>query len=505
LHLLSNGSTAMAVLSTKLATIFCGCAGSNDGDILKSSDELHGGTCDYWGAKIDADSNIQFKFHYGGTASDVARTVLETSDGNYIVGGSAQSNDVNVVGHIGPYGDPDFWVLKINSSAQILWQKCYGGTTYDDFGSIILTPDNGYALCGGTSSNDHDVSGNHGSSDYWLLKVDNAGNIQWQKCYGDSGYEKAFDVKLCGDGGYIMAGFTSSWAGQVVGNHSLDFDGWVVKTDADGNLQWAKCFGGTGQDGFYKVKQLNDGNFLAAGYTYSIDGDITNGYATEFRDDAWLVLIDPNGNLLWSKAFGGDSTDEFSSIQQDQLGEILVSGYSKSKEGDLSLNYGGYDYWFMSVDENGNILWDSTYGGPFDDVCNDLAVANDGRVALIGYTASDSIDVSGNHGFIYPGLPAKKDYWVVDLGSVVGIHEIPKSTLTVIPSLAHDMVQISSNDLAEENSFITVRNESGQLVLNKIMNHQSQLLLDISSLSSGIYFIEAKNEKMNAVSKFVKM
>jgi len=489
--------------------IFTGCAGSNDGNIFPREDKLHGGTCDYWGAKIAGDSTIQFKFHYGGTASDVSRTVLETSDGNYIVGGTALSNDVNVVGHIGAYNDPDFWVMKINSSSDILWQKCYGGSTYDNFGSLVLTNDGGYAMCGGTQSNNFNVSGNHGSFDFWLVKIDGSGNIQWQKCFGGSAYDQAFDLKACNDGGYIITGFTSSNDGDVTGLHGSDYDAWVVKTDANGNLQWQKCLGGSSQDAFYKVNQLIDGNFLLAGYTFSDDGDISGAHnVNTYRDDGWLAMLDQNGNLLWSKAYGGDSSDEFSTIRQDYLGGILVGGYSKSKEGDVSQNYGDWDCWLVSIDESGIILWDSTYGGPYSDVCTDLAIATDSRVALLGYSKSDSIDVSGNHGVDtshHPLFQSRADFWVLDLGSVVGIHEVLKSTLTVIPTLAHDVVQVSSDDFPKEKSSIIIRNESGQEMMNETMNRESKLLLNISSLPQGIYFIEAKNSRLKEVSKFVKM
>ena len=310
---------------------------------------------------------------------------------------------------------------------------------------------------------------------------------------------------MCADGGYILTGFTASSNGDITGLHGTDFDGWVVKTDANGNLQWQKCLGGTGQDAFYKVKPLMDGNYLLAGYEFSTDGDISDNHGNE---DAWLTLLDPNGNLLWSKAYGGDSVEEFSSVNQDNLGGIIVGGYSKSTNGDLSKSNGGWDYWLVNINEEGIILWDSTYGGQYDDVSTDFAISTEGRVAMLGYSKSDSLDVSGNHGTDtshHPMYFSKEDYWVVDLGSVVGIHEIPKTNLTVIPSLAHDVVQVSADGLENENSIVTVRNEKGQVVMNEILNHQSKLLLKVSRLPQGIYFIEVQSEKQNAVSKFVKM
>lgn len=487
--------------------IFCGCSGSSDGDIYPKSEPLHGGTCDYWAARIDADSNILYKIHLGGTGSDVARTTFETKDGNVIIAGSSSSTDVDVVCSL---TDLNFWILMVNANYEMQWKKCYGGSGYDDFGSMLETADGGFAICGGTSSsNSGDVTFNHGYSDFWLVKTDASGNIEWQKCYGGTQYEKAFDIDVCADGGFIMAGFTASNDGDVAGNHSTDFDGWVMKTDALGNFQWQKCIGGTGQDGFYKVLQLANKNNLISGYTFSADGDITGKHGDEFHDDGLLVMLDENGNLLWSKAYGGDSIDELAGIIQDPLGQIFVSGYSQSSNGDLSQNYGNYDYWLMNIDENGTIIWDSTYGGPAADVCNEIAISTTGRLAMMGYTASDSLQVSGNHGVDtsqHPiNLAKKKDFWIANFGSVVGIPEIIKSTLTIIPSLAHDAVQVSFNDIMDEKVLTTVRNTSGELVHNEMIIYQKQLLMDISSLPQGIYFIEVKSEEQIAIGKFVKM
>jgi hypothetical protein len=477
---------------------FAGCAGSSDGDILFGpQEEQHGGTCDFWGAKTDASGNLQFKVHLGGTGTDVARTPLQTTDGNYLIGGSTGSNDVDVTGN---HGDLDFWLTKVTAAGGVIWKKCYGGTGYDDFGAVVNDDDNGLAMCGGTLSNNGDVSGNHGSSDFWLVKTDADGNILWQKCFGGSGYEKAFDIKRCADGGFILAGFTESNDGDVSGNHSTDYDGWVIKTDASGNLQWQRCLGGSSQDGFFKIVQLSNSNFVMAGYAFSANGDID---VNRGKDDAWLVSLDPDGNLLWSRTYGGDSSDEFYSVKEDLLGKLLVAGFSKSFDGDVGSNYGDKDYWVLRLDTNGDILWDTTYGGTYADVCYDIALSSDGTAALTGYTTSNDYDVSGNHGAIDP-YEAKKDYWVVKLESVVGIATEETDAVSLTPSLATRHVQISWNGRPETGSEIIIRNISGVAVKRITASGKSSISIEVSNLPQGIYFVEIRAEKKRLIGKFIK-
>lgn len=477
---------------------FTGCAGSSDGDILLGpQEEQHGGTCDFWAAKTDASGNIQFKVHLGGTGTDVARTPLQTTDGNYLLGGSTGSNDVDVTGN---HGDLDFWLTKVTASGGLIWKKCYGGTGYDDFGAVVSADNNNLAMCGGTLSNNGEVSGNHGSSDFWLVKTDADGNILWQKCLGGSGYEKAFDIKRCADGGFILAGFTESNDGDVSGNHSTDYDGWVIKTDASGNLQWQKCLGGSSQDGFFKVVQMSNSNFVLAGYAFSANGDID---LNRGKDDAWLVSLDPDGNLLWSRTYGGDSSDEFYSVKEDLLGKLLVAGFSRSFDGDLGNNYGDKDYWVLRLDTNGDILWDTTYGGTYADVCYDIALSSDGTAALTGYTTSNDHDVSGNHGAIDP-YESKKDYWVVKLESVVGIRDQVTGMLSLLPTLATDRVQILLNESYPAAGEILIRNIAG--VVFKKMNTQgkSNVTVDVSDLPRGIYLVEVRRPWNLLLGKFIK-
>ena len=179
--------------------------------------------------------------------------------------------------------------------------------------SVRQTTDGGYIIAGMSNSTNGDVSGNHGNPDYWLVKLDTNGNLQWQKSYGGSAADAASSVRQTSDGGYIIAGQSESNDGDVSGNHGY-IDYWIVKTDSNGNLQWQKSFGGSGEDSAYYIEQSNDSGYIIVGSTESYNGDVTGfhgGY-----EDYWIVKTDNNGILQWEKCLGGSDSDIASSIQQ---------------------------------------------------------------------------------------------------------------------------------------------------------------------------------------------
>jgi hypothetical protein len=185
------------------------------------------------------------------------------------------------------------------------WQKCYGGSMAEEARCIIQTSDSGYLVAGYAQSNDLDVSGNHdtinGYPDYWVVKLNSSGNIQWQKCLGGTDDDRVFSVAEAREnGGYIIAGTTYSINGDVTGHHDCA-DCWVVKLDTSGNIQWQKCLGGSSDDRAYSIKQTPDGGYVVAGSTWSSDGDVTGLHDTiglgNCGPDYWVVKLDPSGNI----------------------------------------------------------------------------------------------------------------------------------------------------------------------------------------------------------------
>ncbi len=377
--------------------IVAGDTFSNDGNVSGNH-----GIRDSWVAKLDNVGDVEWQKCLGGSRYDKANSVQQTADGGYIVAGDTNSSDGDVSGN---HGDFDFWVVKLDSIGNIQWQRCLGGSGYDEANSIRQTADGGYIVAGITNSNDGNVSGNHGSEDFWLVKIDNVGNIQWQKCLGGSSYDEANSIRQTADGGYIVAGITNSNDGNVSGNHGSE-DFWLVKIDNVGNIQWQKCLGGSSYDLAFSVQQTIDEGYIVAGITNSNDGNVSGNHGHE---DFWVVKIDNVGDIKWQKCLGGSNNDDAISIQQTPDEGYIVAGLTYSNDGDVSGNHGDADSWLVKIDCIGNIQWQKCLGGSgYDDSWSAKKTAGSGYIAA-GLTFSNDGDVSGNHG--------NGDVWVVKINS----------------------------------------------------------------------------------------
>lgn len=185
----------------------------------------HGNGDAYVGKIGIFNTDIHWEKALGGTSSDQANSVQSTSDGGYIMAGYTYSTDGDVTGN---HGGQDAWVVKLSAIGDLVWQKTLGGTSYDQANSVQSTSDGGYLVVGNSYSIDGDVVGNHGDSDAWVVKLDATGSLIWQKTLGGTNSDNATSIQLAADGGSIVAGYTSSNNGDVAGNHGGG-DAWVVK------------------------------------------------------------------------------------------------------------------------------------------------------------------------------------------------------------------------------------------------------------------------------------
>ncbi len=343
---------------------------------------------------------IEWQKCLGGTNDDRAYSIQQTSDGGFIVASITGSNDGDVSGN---HGYDDAWVVKLNSSGNIEWQKCLGGTSYDVANSIQQTSDGGFIVSGYTGSNDGDVSGKYGATDYWIVKLNSSGDIEWQKCLGGIYDDFAYSIQQTNDGGFIVAGFKESNESDMSGNHGA-IDALVVKLNSSGDIEWQKCLGGTDYDSAHSIQQISDGGFIVAGRTRSNNGDVSGNHGA---CDAWVVKLNSSGDIEWQKCLGGTDNDYANSIQQSSDGGFIVAGETKSNDGDVSGNHGVYDYWVVKLNSSGDIEWQKCLGGTDYDYAYSIHQTSDGGFIVAGNTASNDGDVSGNHG--------ASDAWVVKL------------------------------------------------------------------------------------------
>lgn len=376
--------------------VMVGFSNSSDGDVTGN----HGNN-DLWLVKLDSLGNIEWQKSYGGDSNEIGLSVITTLDGGYAVCGYTESNNFDVSGNHGLY---DVWIIKLDSIGNLQWQKCYGGTLNETGVGIKQTSDGGYIASSNTHSNNGDVSGYHGNTDFWVFKIDGVGNLQWQKCLGGSDQELCNSIDTTDDGGYVITGLTSSSDGDVTSIIGSD-NYWVVKLDAGGNIVWEKCYGGmSGFDYPHVIKLTSDGGFILNGETISTDGDVTGNHG-EF--DFWVIKLDRNGNLQWEKCLGGSSYDRGESIMQTNDGGYIASGTSASIDGQVSFNNGGFgDFWMVKLDSSGNVLWDISLGSIGEDISYTVHQLTDFTYAASGNINSGGGDVTNFHG-------GMTDYWIV--------------------------------------------------------------------------------------------
>ncbi len=392
------------------------------------------GDHDFWIVKIDTSGNLIWQVSLGGSGSDQARSITETADGGFIVSGFSYSNDFDVSSN---HGMTDTWVVKINTLGIIEWQKCLGGTEDEESFSVRQTNDGGYIVVSASASNDGDVSGNHGNLDYWIAKLDAVGNIEWQKSLGGTSVDFPFCIRQTKDGGYIASGWTYSSNGDVSGIHGSS-DYWVVKLDSVGVIQWQKCLGGSDIDvAGYSIEQTIDGGYILSGNASSLNFDVTGNHG---GNDYWIVKLDTVGNIQWQKSLGGVSDDQSFSVKQTIDGGYIVAGATMSNDGDVSGNHGWYDFWILKLTIDGDIEWQKCLGGT--EVEGGICVITQtsyGSYIVAGHSMSIDGDVTGNHG--------EYDIWVAMLERSIptGVISTTNSDYKVYPNPFTDYIVIEGN------------------------------------------------------------
>lgn len=375
--------------------LMLGSTGSSDGDVT-----INHGSNDLWLSKTDSNGNILWQKTYGGSNIDIGTGIIELANGDLILSGYTASLDGDISTQ---HGNFDAWIIRTNSSGTILWEKTIGGSLVDLCYAMIKSNDGGILIGGGTYSNDGDISGAHGDQDFWLCKLDANGNIIWEKTLGGSGLDVCYSIGQNNSNEIVACGSTTSSDGDVYGQHGgTDF--WVVKLNQYGTLIWNSCYGGSDQESAFTMSCAGTSQILISGYSKSTNGDVHQnaGY-----NDLWTILIDQNGNLINQKVLGGSGTDiAFTSLHTSD-GGFLLAGGTTSQDGDISSSHGLEDIWLTKLDAQLNLEWEKSYGGSSNERPSSLLQTTDGGYLFCGYSYSNDGNVSGNHG--------SSDYWLVHL------------------------------------------------------------------------------------------
>ncbi len=355
---------------------------------------------------------------YGGTGEDRGGVIRPTSDGGYIIGGGS-SSPAGGDKTENARGGEDYWIVKVDRNGVKQWDRTFGGSNGDWFGSIDATSDGGCIVAGSSASpaGGDKTEGSRGAMDYWVVKVDRNGLKQWDRTFGGPGYESPYRVRQTGDGGYILAGSSDSSAGGDKTQPSQgNADFWIVKIDANGVKQWDRTLGGSDVDTAYDVQQTVDGGYLVGGSSASpAGGDKTQ--PSQGGTDFWIVSVDSNGLRRWDGTYGGSDSDELSSLLPAPGGTYWLGGYSASPvSGDKTQpSQGGFDYWIVNVNSTGLKLWDRTLGGSGAERLLCMCSTADGGLLLGGNSSSP---VGGDKTQPSQGIANTMgaiDYWLVNI------------------------------------------------------------------------------------------
>jgi hypothetical protein len=379
--------------------ILGGMSESNiSGDKLENSN----GGWDIWIVKTDVSGTIQWQNTIGGSDYDEITSVQQTPDGGYIIGGSSDSYTSGDKTEDNS-GLTDIWVIKLDNSGNIVWQNTIGGNQTDKLNAIVQTADGGYVLGGYSDSN---ISGDktencYGLFDYWILKIDSTGNVQWQKTFGGGNYDFLQSVKLTADGGFLLGGYSySNISGVKSENSNGSSDYWIIKTDSSGTIQWQNTIGGNSSDELFASQQTSDGGYVMGGRSLSnATGDKTENCIGS--SDYWIVKTDGSGNIIWQNTIGGSGDDAFYCLKQTSDDGFIIGGFSDSGiSGDKTeSNFTAHDFWVVKTDAVGAIQWQNNIGGGGNEVLVNIMETNDGDYMLAGFsnsTVSGEITDSNN-------------------------------------------------------------------------------------------------------------
>jgi hypothetical protein len=355
----------------------------------------------------------------GGSSDDIAYSSVATSDGGFVIVGSSSSG-ISGDKSEASKGESDYWIVKFNSTGQKVWDKTIGGSSLDNAESVVSTSDGGFVVAGHSFSG---ISGdkseaNKGRSDFWIVKINSGGQKIWDKTIGGSDYDNAFSIISTSDGGFLVVGSSESNISGDKSENNRDntnatYDYWIVKLNGNGQKIWDKTIGGGSDDYPESIIQTSDGSFVLVGFSISgISGDKTQG--SQGLYDYWIVKLNSTGQKVWDKTIGGDSDEEAGSIIQTSDGGFVVVGSSSSGiSGDKSeASKGLTDYWIVKLNSIGQKVWDKTIGGIGNDAAGSIIQTSDGGFVVAG--GSDSF-ISGDK---TEGSQGLLDYWIVKLNSI---------------------------------------------------------------------------------------
>lgn len=503
-------------------------AGSSLSNKTGNKTDDNNGDLDYWIWKMNEKGDLSWQKSFGGSGFDLLQSIKNTRDGGFILAGSSSSGK-GFQKNEDCKGITDFWVIKLDASGAEQWQRTIGGAGQDELLCAFQTKDGGYMLGGSSSSNPPVLSNtkieagsitttkadlfnksekSRGNMDYWIVKLNKEGNIEWQKTYGGQYADILRSMEQTTDNGYILAGYSNSpISGDKTENNKGVGDFWIIKINDTGVIEWQNTYGAEGDDQPYVIHQTNDEGYIVGGNSNSKNALTTMGGIVNNGTDYWVLKLDKEGGVLWSKTYDFGKVDILTSLVENTDQSYLIGGYAQGenkrpREGLVGKAMGMVgkekdginDYIALKIDAKGEEIWNKTVGSAGEDILRKLVETRDGGYLMAGTSnSSASKDKNGSIG--------GNDFWVVKLKDKQKVEKV-KSSIEAIPNPATTYTNvIVGYDF--KNGTATLVDMTGRILQEFSINNRT-VPVNLSTYSEGIYIIKIKTDVKTESVKIIK-
>jgi uncharacterized repeat protein (TIGR01451 family) len=385
----------------------------------------HSGEAVFYVSKIDKNGNILWEGVVGPDDS-APNQIIKSTTGGYLLTGNTGNN--SAPGFHGTAGNSDAYLVKLSENGGVEWHKALGGTGLEGGtrrigkGKLVQTSDGSIFLLTETSSNNGDVTGNHGANDLWLVKLNSGGAVLWAKCFGGTGDEISVDLKLSPSGELCLFGLSTSAELTTNGAQQVDF--YFARVSQAGDLLFQKCYGSTGGGDIpIEIASVDNEGYVLVGQVNKGDGDVQN-YHGAGTSDIWIFKLGLAGNILWQKCIGGTANEYLKvdpdffeydrtagGVSQTSDGGYLISATTESNNGDVNGYHGGVDILTAKVSSLGTLEWTRSLGGTGRELSKGAPIEFvPGEYFIGGTTLSNNGDIQVQYG--------GSDGWLVRLGAI---------------------------------------------------------------------------------------
>ncbi|RXM42389.1 T9SS type A sorting domain-containing protein [Flavobacterium sp. YO64] len=502
-------------------------AGSSLSNKTGNKTENNHGDLDYWIWKMTEKGELDWQKSIGGNGFDLLQSIKGTKDGGFILAGTSSSGN-SFEKKEDCKGLTDFWVIKLDASGNEQWQRTIGGDGQDELLCAFQTKDGGYVLGGSSSSSPSSITNvkaegktaesstidlygksekSRGNMDYWIVKLDKLGVIEWQKTYGGRYADLLRSMEQTTDNGYILAGYSNSpLSGDKTDGNKGVGDYWIVKIDDIGTIQWQKTYGADGDDQPYVIHQTIEGGYIVGGNSNSKNALTSLGGIVANGTDFWVLKLDSEGGVIWSKTYDFGKVDILTSLVENKDHTYLIGGYAKAESRQSTVGQvakmagigkdkeGINDYIALKIDENGEEFWNKTVGSSGEDILRKLIETRDGGYLMAGTSNSNSsMDKNSNIG--------GNDFWVVKLKDKAKVEKV-KASIEAIPNPAvtytNVIIGYDFND-----GTASVIDILGRVLQNFKISSRT-VPVDLSHYAEGIYIIKIQTDVKTESVKVIK-